>query len=294
MAMAKGCLLWLLQFAALVGLYYLALHGRLAPPQDLYFSLVGGFVVALAIGAFRNFFMQRRNSALLRQALARELFEDGQLAAATGPIVALDEQPIQSPFGQRPCVLYSYEITHESNRKGGRRQSIKDFSGLGQVPCAVETPGGRVLVGGVLMLGADETLSKPQVYARAEDYLQSAPFEKIGITKIGSLMDVLLTQVEGPIRKDWRNAGDDFRLDPGTHRIQETIVREGETVTVVGLYKAELGGIVPGAEGLKLIRGGSKEAEESFGEARLQYLMIGIVLPLLYHFFLFIGFVVQE
>src|SRR5688572_3421729 len=96
-AVKKGCLLWLLQLAVLVGLYYWAFRGRFTPPGDGIGALAGGFFLLLAIGAFQNALRARKNRARLERALSSAPFEDGQQVAAVGPITALGA-PIESPF----------------------------------------------------------------------------------------------------------------------------------------------------------------------------------------------------
>jgi hypothetical protein len=299
----KGCLLWLLQLAGLVGLYYLAFRGRFSPPADLLGALAGGFFLLLAIGAFRNVLAARRNRARLDRALAGGPFEDGQPIAAVGPIVALGA-PIPAPFSHQPCVVYSYDISHVQKGHGSSRDSdVKDVSGFALTPCIVQTPAGNVRILGFPTLEgfADVRLSEPEDLASAESYLRSAPFEEMGITKIAKVFSAVkdvLTDEDGYIRKDWRMAGEDFRPDPRKHTIKEQIVRDGETVTALGLYKAELGGIVPGlgkgGEGVKLIRGGSEAAGKILKGNIGKNVTAGILLLLFSHFFLFMVLNLRE
>jgi len=299
----KGCLLWLLQLAALVGLYYLAFRGRFSPPADLFGALAGGFFLLLAIGAFRNVLAARRDRARLDRALAGGAFEDGQPIAAIGPIVALGA-PIPAPFSHQPCVVYSYNISHVQKGHGSSRDSdVKDVSGFALTPCIVQTPAGNVRILGFPTLEgfADVRLDGPADLASAESYLRSTAFEEMGITKIAKVFSAVkdvLTDEDGYLRKDWRMAGEDFRPDPRKHTIKEQIVRDGDTVTALGLYKAELGGIVPGlgqgGEGVKLIRGGSEEAGKILTGNVGKSFTAGILLLLFSHIILFLVLFLRE
>jgi hypothetical protein len=301
--MKKGCLLWLLQLAALTGLYYLAFRGRFSPPADRWGALAGGFFLLLAIGGLRNVLAARRDRARLDRTVAGEAFEDGQPIVAIGPIVALGA-PIQSPFSHLPCVVYSYGITHEVKGQGSSRaHDAKDVSGFALTPCAVQSQSGIVRILGFPTLEgfADIRLSEPEAFASAEDYLQTTPFEDMGITKIGKVFSAVkdvLTDDDGYLRKDWRMVGDDFRLDPRKHTIREQVVRDGETVAAFGLYKAELGGIVPGlgkgGEGVKLIRGGVQEAAKTLRGNIGKNLTAGILIFLFSHLFLFLILILRE
>ncbi|HEX9943166.1 MAG TPA: ankyrin repeat domain-containing protein [Thermoanaerobaculia bacterium] len=300
--MKKGCLLWLLQLAALVGLYYLAFRDRFTPPADWIGALAGGFFLLLAIGAFRNVAIARRNRARLDRALAGVPFEDGQQVAAIGPIMALGA-PIESPFSRTPCVVYSYDVSHESTTRtsrGTETSAAKDFSGFALTPCVVNAPGGNVRILGFPTLEgfAEEPQRGDEAFTNAESYLRSTPFERIGITKIFSQVKDLLTDEDGYIRKDWRMAGEGFQLDPEEHTLNEQVVEDGETVCALGRYSAEKGGLIPGfsqgGEGLTLIRGGREEAEKRLkGNAR-QYVAAGIAILLASHFFLFMFLVLRE
>jgi hypothetical protein len=298
--MKKGCLLWLLQLAALTGLYYLAFRGRFSPPADLVGALVGGFFLLLSIGAFRNVLAVRRDRARLDGALSGGSFEDGKPIAAIGPIMALGA-PIPAPFSHQPCVIYSYDISHIQKGRGSSRDSEgKDVAGFALTPCVVQTPGGNVRILGFPTLEgfAEVRMSGREELASVESYLRSTSFEKMGILKVFSVVKELLADEDGHIRKDWWMAGDDFRPDPHKHTTKEQIVRDGETVTAFGLYKAELGGIVPGlgkgGEGIKLLRGDSEAAGKLLKGKVGQSVTASILLLLFSHLILFFILFLRE
>jgi hypothetical protein len=293
--MKKGCLLWLLQLAALTGLYYLAFRGRVIPRVEWLAALGGGLALMLVIGAFRNVWLARQNRALLDRALTGAPFEDGQRIAAVGPIMALGA-PIPAPFSGTPCVFCSWEISHlnpfQRTRKS-RPQRINDFSGIALAPCVVQAPTGNVRILGFPVLEGfpEEVPRGDRAFAKAKDYLSSTPFEEVGATNVFSQVKDLLVDEDGHLRKDWRMAGEGFQLDPKVHTLREQIVKDGETVCAIGLYSAERKGLVPGygqrrGAGLKLIPGDSVAARKTLAGDVWKYAFMGTVLFIVAHFLL--------
>jgi len=296
----KGCLLWLLQLAVLVGLYYYAFHGRFTPPADWIGALAGGFFLLLSIGAFQNAFRARKNRARLERALSGAPFEDGQQVAAIGPITAVGA-PIESPFTRTPCVICSWDISHESRSTSSSSSdtTVRDFSGVTMTPCVVNAPGGTARILGFSTLeGFKQTLTGPEAFANAESYLRSTPFEKIGLLQVYSQVKDILTDDDGYLRKDWRMADDDFVLDSGVHTLNEEVVKDGETVCALGFYSAEKGGLVQGigkgGEGLTIMRGGVEAAQKRIKGNVAQNILAGILVLLASHFFLFMILFLRE
>jgi hypothetical protein len=297
----KGCLLWLLQLAVLVGLYYYAFHGRFTPPADWIGALAGGFFLLLAIGAFQNAFRARKNRARLERALSGAPFEDGQQVAAIGPITALGA-PVESPFTRTPCVVCSWDISHEgrSTSSSSSDNTVRDFSGFIMTPCVVNAPGGTARILGFATLEGfkEGPRTGPEAFANAASYLQSTPFEKVGLLQVFSEAKDLFTDDDGYIRKDWRMAGDDFVLDPAVHTLNEEVVKDGETVCALGFYSADKGGLVQGfakgGEGVTLIRGGIETGKKRLKGNVGQSIAAGIMVLLASHFFLFMILFLRE
>jgi hypothetical protein len=267
--MKKGCLLFVAQVVVLTGLYYLIFRGRFTPPADLWGALAGGFFLSLVIGAFRNAALARRNFALLDTALLVTPPADGERRVAVGPIRALGA-PLVSPLGHAACVLYSYDISHDrpASRSNQRDRNVKDVSGFALTPCAIETPGGNIrLLGFPALEGFPDALqSGPKAFARAESHLLATSFERVDLLKAFTVVQDLLTDEDGYIRKDWLLTDEGFRLDPAVHKLKEQVVKDGETVCAIGHYSAQGGGLVPafekGGEGLKLMKGDVEEARK--------------------------------
>lgn len=297
--MKKGCLLWLLQLAGLIGLYYVAFRGRFTPPADWIGAIAGGFFLRLAIGAFQNVAKARRDRGRLERALAGVPFEDGQQVAAIGRIWARGA-PVEAPFSRTHCVVCSWDISHESRNRNSRNDTVKDFSGFMLTPCVVEAPGGTVRILGFPTLEgfATDARRAPSDYDNAESYLRSTSFEKVGVLQLFSQVKDIFTDDDGYIRKDWRMAGDDFVLNPEVHALKEEVVRDDETVCALGFYSAEKGGIVQGfgkgGEGVMLIRGGVDVAQKRLKGNVGKNITAGILLLLASHFFLFMFLFLRE
>lgn len=292
--MKKGCLLWLLQFAVLSGLYYLALRGRIPPPAVWLGALGGGLALSLVIGAFRNAGSARRGRALIDRALTGAPFEDGRRIAAIGPTLALGA-PVPAPFSGTPCVFCSWEISHRSTVQTRKsRERVKDFGGFLMTPCVVETPNGNVRILGFPVLeGFPEGAQRGgKAFDRARTYLGSASFENVGLTNVFSEVKDLIADEDGYIRKDWRMAGGDFRLDPNVHTLTEQTVEDGQTVCALGLYSAEKAALVPGygqgGEGIKLIQGDPETARKTLAASFWRNAAVGLLLFLLSHFLLYL------
>lgn len=288
--MKRFLLLWLLQVVVLTGLYYLMLRGRVSSPAAELGALGGGVSLALVIAAFRSAASARKGRAVLGRTLTGAAYEDGQRTAASGPILALGS-PVQAPFSGEPCVLCSWHITHEAlndekdPEKGKKR--VEDFSGFIMAPCVVQDPAGNVRLLDLPRLSgfSTEVLSGKADFQRARDYLQSTPFEKSSLVKL--ISEEWTADDAGCFRKDWREAGDDFRLDPKIHTLTEQIVRDDETVCAIGIYLAEKQGLAAGkireSARIQLIQGDSSDARKTLTTAFWKYAVGGVILFLVSH-----------
>ncbi len=291
--MKRGCLLALLQLGALIGLYYLIFHGRLIPPADLIGALGGGFGLLLVIGAFRNAWSARKGRALLDLAFTGAPLEDGRRIAVVGPILALGA-PIAAPFSDSPCVGCSWDVSHKntSPASNAKNQDVKDFSGFVMTPGVVQAPTGNVRILGFPVLEGfpKEVRRGDAAFKRARAYLESASFETIGVSNAFSEIEDLILDGDGRIRKDWRMAGEEFRLDPNLHTLNEQVVKDGQMVCAFGLYSAEKAALVSGygrgGVGIKLIQGSGESARNILSTKFWQYLMAGVILFLVTHYLL--------
>lgn len=292
--MKRFFLLWSLQALALAGLYYLALRGRVNPPADWLGALGGGVALTLGIGALRKAVSARKGRALLDRAVAGAPYENGKRTAVSGPILALGS-PVQAPFSGEPCVLCGWHIYHEvpideKEPEEGKKR-VEDFSGFIMAPCVVQDPTGNVRLLDLPRIAGFpmEVRSSQEDFQRAQDYLQSAPFEKSSLVKL--ISEELVADEAGRFRKDWREAGDDFRLEPGVHTLTEHIVTDGETVCAIGIYSEERQGLIPGkvrdSSRIQLIQGDSANARKTLTATFWKSSVGGALLLLITHGVLF-------
>ncbi|HMP80404.1 MAG TPA: hypothetical protein PKD54_13200, partial [Pirellulaceae bacterium] len=113
-AIARGCLefivVWLLAGFAL----HFVFEPRFTPPGSIWAGVGGGFLIAAAWGLVRNAWVSRGQASLIRDSLAGALPIADRPYAAIGRAVAV-ESPLSTPFRQRPCVLYSYELSEKKS-----------------------------------------------------------------------------------------------------------------------------------------------------------------------------------
>jgi hypothetical protein len=161
---------------------------------------------------------------------------DGRLEAASGPIRPL-EAPLAGPFTGRACVAYEYDV-----KPPGGAQS--EFAGVALAPCAIDTPRGSVRVLGWTVLDQFPRETGSAIdHARGAAYLETAPFERLGLTSLVSVMSELLADDDGTIRKDFRIGADTVILTG--RAIEERIVPVGASVTLIGRWSEAKGGFAP-------------------------------------------------
>ncbi len=292
--MKKFFLFWLLLLVVLAGLYYLALRGQVSSPADWLGALGGGAALTLVTGAFHNAWSARKGRVLLDRTLTGAPYEDGKQTAAVGPILALGS-PVYAPFSGEPCVLCSWRITHEvpidEHEPEEGKKHIEDFSGFIMAPCVVQDPAGNVrLLDLPTIAGFPAEVRRGKGdFQRAREYLQSASFEKASLVKL--ISEELAADEAGCFRKDWREAGDDFRLDPKDHTLTEYVVRDDETVCAIGIYSAQRQGLVSGkireSARIKLIQGDSAAARKNLAKTFWKYSVGGGLFLIFTHAMLF-------
>ena len=121
---AKGCgqslLVWGLAGA---GLYWY-FHPHFEAPSDMWAAIGGGFLVSCAYGSLLNARLALVQRKLIRSSRTSVQMQDGKPTAVVGKIRAL-KSPLLSPFKQRPCVAYGYNIDCERQIRS-RSTTTKD------------------------------------------------------------------------------------------------------------------------------------------------------------------------
>jgi len=167
-------------------------------------AVLGGTFAAVLLGSVIGLFTGARDHGALRRAINGEPFRDGRLEAASGAIRPL-AAALEAPFTGRSCVAYEYDV-----KQPGAGHS--EFAGFALTPSVIDT-----LRGSVRVLGWPIQDTFPQQAAavgldRGEAYLHTATFEPLGPTTILSVMNELLADDDGAIRKDLRIGGAPIEL----------------------------------------------------------------------------------
>ena len=219
----------------------------------------------------------------LKRAVAGDAPKDGRLEAASGRVRALGA-PLEAPFTGRACVAYEYNVKNPDAQRS-------DFAGVALAPCAIDSPRGPVRILGWSMLEEfPKTVQDEMDLARGLAYLRHASFEPLGITNALSFFKELVTDQDGSIRKDMR-IGDGEPDLQGRH-IEERIVPDGSTVTVLGIWSEAERGFAPGSSAfmnrlypvspssvLMDVRG---SALKSFGIAAFLFIVLHAILVPMY------------
>lgn len=235
--MKKSCGLSFAVWLVFMGAYgFVALKKTKEAAPAAVIGFLGGTFAAMLFGSAWGLVTGGDDRAALKRAIKGDPLEDGRLEAATGNVRALGT-PLEAPFTGRPCVAYEYDV---KNPGAGR----SDFTGVALTPCAIETTRGPVRILGWSMLGEFEAATPDDIDpARGLSYLESAPFEALGVTNALSFLSKLVADQDGAIRKDLRIADSVPHLEG--RRIEERIVPSGGRVTVLGIWSEAQRGFKP-------------------------------------------------
>lgn len=262
--MKRACLLSLAVFAAIYAAYALFLWPRVEAPGPPLLALFGALGTAMLAGSLSEIWSSRRDRAALDREARLVPLRDGELEAASGPVLPLGA-PLSAPFSGRECVAYEYEVSR-STAAGGDAPGGMEASGVALTPCVVRSPRGDVALLGWSLLDAFQKGKGKSAEDRSRaaayfDGLAPSQVEKLGPADVLSVLKDLLADDDGTVRKDWRTGKGPLPLEGAT--LSERVVAAGETVTALGIYSASRGGFVPPREGsltLNRLLPGSGEA----------------------------------
>ncbi len=201
-------------------------------------GFLGGTFAAMLFGSAMGVATGGSDREALKRAMAGDAPKDGRLEAASGRVHALGA-PLEAPFTGRACVAYEYNVKNPEAKRS-------DFAGVALTPCAIDTPRGPVRILGWSMLDEfPKTVPEEMDLGRGLAYLRNAPFEPLGLTNVLSFVQGLMADQDGAIRKDMR-IGDGEPDLVGKH-VEEKIVPDGSTVTVLGIWSEAARGFMPGS-----------------------------------------------
>ncbi len=300
--MKKIFLVILLVGAGCIGGYYKYLLPWILPwidsPGDLILSLIGGVSVMFLLSSLAAIYRIFRDRSLINSASSAEPFRDGKMVAAVGRIEPLGRATLNAPFSRRECVVYSYEVSHESvythAQSHGEISETTDCSGYGMIPCKIRTTGGTG--GDVGLLGFPileewpaTAIESPLDRERAQDYIHKAVFAEIAKNPVRAFHEFkdLYNDPDSHVRKD---IGKDIELND-SHRIEERAVPVGAPVCAMGIYSAQRNGLITkmdlGGSMIRLLPAeDSVQTVKQVGKGRKAEIGFGILFFLLAHAFL--------
>ena len=198
--MKKGCGIILALWIGLAGAYgYVAWQKTRDLVPAAMIAVLGGTFASILVGSFVGLFTGGRDRAALRRAINGDALRDGRLEAACGPIRPI-EAPLEAPFTGRACVAYEYNV-----KKPGVAQS--EFAGVATRALRHRPARGPVRVLGWTVLDQFPRETGSAIdHGRGAAYLETAPFERLGLASLVSVLSELLADNDGSIRKDFGSA----------------------------------------------------------------------------------------
>lgn len=166
---------------------------------------------------------------------------DGKRSAVIGPIRASGHS-LHAPFSKTPCVAYHYKITSMETES-----ESTDYEGFALVPSYIATDEGQVRVHAYPELDVPWnrlTGEEPRDHARA--WIAATTFKNTraeGLEGMMAELRQLNADDDGSIRYDYRI--DPVADDLGKCRIEERVIRSGETVCALGKYSEQRKALVP-------------------------------------------------
>ena len=170
-ALRRGCSEFVVIWVIAGYVFYGYFESRFEPPGDVWGSVGGGLLIACAWGAMRNLVTTIFRKRLLSQMSMNSRPEDGQVFAAVGPAVPIDEA-LRSPIEGEACVAYGYHVySRELVRYRGpsssstQTQQSYHMGGMAMCPFVIRTLAGDVRVLGFAIPDAfpEKVVSAPQV-----------------------------------------------------------------------------------------------------------------------------------
>lgn len=237
--MKKSCGLSAAVWLAFMGVYgWVAWQKTRETVPAAAIGFLGGTFAAMLFGSAWGLASGGTEREALKRAAAGKEPKDGRLEAASGRVRALGA-PLEAPFTGRTCVAYEYDVKNPDAERS-------DFAGVALAPCAIDSPRGPVrILGWSLLDEFPKALQEEIDRDRGLSYLRQTRFEPLGLASVLTFFKGLVTDQDGAIRKDMRIA--DSEPDLAGKRIEEKVVPEGSTVTVLGIWSEAQRGFAPGS-----------------------------------------------
>lgn len=256
----KSFIVFIIEIVVLFTFYFL-LVGRYLPfPFSLILSILGSLFMLIFVGSFLSAKVKYSEWHMMKKALiARGIneFKDGEKIVVFGQIFSYNQQPIISPFTRKKSVFYTYDIFRMVWIGSGddrRVEKESDYGGLYLTPSYINSTLGKIrLLAYPTLQGFEEKTysysdADAYLYNNAYAFIQNTNFEefgKIGIAKLGKayqMIKEILTDNDGYVRKDTKYATESFDLK--TRLLSEQTVKEGENVSLLGIWSSSKQGII--------------------------------------------------
>jgi hypothetical protein len=246
----KGCVIASVVMLGLFGGYLYLLWGKVEAVAAIILALFGSLGLVMVVSQLKAVIFGSGDEGPLRRAEQGLPLVDGEKEAVWGPVEPLGEL-LTAPFSGRPCIAYEYDAMNpETTGSDGRERSGGSaISGFALCPSVIRSNRGDVRLCGFSILDKfEKTLYGEDAEARlrSERYAAQTRFETMGLSKIGSMlsqMDEAMADDDGSVRKDWKLKDGEIALE--RCELEEKIIAPGEMITVVGIWDAARGGIVP-------------------------------------------------
>ena len=209
--MKQGCIFLLVVLGlAIAGEFWLL--DKLNIEAAWYIPVLLGFSVAILIANLQGFTMilkyWRASKVQVRDA------KDGMLIAVTGRATP-SGSPLVSPFGDKSCVIYEYNMRHNV-RTDNSNSRISGFCGMGMTACNIQSPQGTVrLVGFPLMQNFPMSYyDSESALDKAAKWLAETEWKQGATSVTGALAELrdILNDEDGVLKVDLINKGSKIEL----------------------------------------------------------------------------------
>ncbi|HWW60324.1 MAG TPA: hypothetical protein VN181_03060 [Thermoanaerobaculia bacterium] len=269
--MKKTCTMYLLVWIAGAAAVYSFARDRM-PERNVLIgsSIAGGFFLAMGLGYWWGILALVGARRSIRRGVTGEGFDDGARVAAIGTAAA--QGPLlTSPFQQKPCVAYSYEIKSEGE--------VKYADGFAMTPCTIQTQSGavRILAWPELAWPADYPFGE-ETKRRAGEYVDATQFTKFsGFREALRTLRELRADSDGTMRFDHQMSEWNPLMSA---TFAERVLAPGDQVCALGRYSAMQQGFVPdeseAVQSIKITKGGAEQALRS-SSSPITYFILGLI-----------------
>lgn len=212
--MQRGCVVFLALYAAIAAAIYYYLSPNWDPPATWIGPLAAGLFLTMGLGGLWGARDALRDLRTLSRAISGAPLLDGRRAAAIGRVYPVGE-PLLTPFYQRPCVCYEYDLRRPA--QGDVSGAVMDagLGGFRAEPYVVRSDRDTKVFGLPDFSEQAETICYGwEAYVRARELLERTEFRQMHGAAIGTLWKTLMeawSDDDGSVDLHWQRvagAGD--------------------------------------------------------------------------------------